>query len=371
MDKLGVGVIDSHPLARSDKLGVPDDKLHWLWALFENLEVDVAKAMCPPDFNWKSLHPEEDITVLQSIIKLFVAANPQFVKQSALDLASWMIAQGADPTLRAPETCKCIHQWFMNDENQEMKVQIRYAGKSAITTALSIREQMQYLVDEKGPDIARCEDDIEWLGKLLAAMAQLHSPSLRRVRISVDSSIVDMWESMCNDEATQDIRLRAADGTVSAHSAVLAKASPVLAAMLRSGMSEDRRRCIELEDVSSAAIKLLMELVYTGATSCELSHEPALAALDLAHRWQMHSAVAMLETILQEVLSVDNFGMVASEAKLRNLDKLMAACKRFCAGSKVLQQKLQACELPGPALELMGGESSESSQPRAKKRRTW
>merc|ERR1712014_529338 len=105
---------------------------------------------------------------------------------------------------------------------------------------------------------------------------------------------------MCQDSASHDFTFHTRDASVTAHAAVLSKASPVLAAMLTTGMCEGQQRRIELKDVSSESVRLFLGLVYTGTTTMDFGQSEALAALDLAHRWQATIVVGMLENALAE-----------------------------------------------------------------------
>ncbi|CAE8586582.1 unnamed protein product [Polarella glacialis] len=124
--------------------------------------------------------------------------------------------------------------------------------------------------------------------------------------------------------------------------------------MLSSGMSEDRKRSLEVKDSAGEAVKLFLELVYTGTTSREFGHDSALSALDLAHRWQVQCVVTMLELALKEMVSDENFASIAAAAKLKGLHVLSSACRDFGASSSVVQKQLKARKLPGLVLELMG-----------------
>lgn len=59
-------------------------------------------------------------------------------------------------------------------------------------------------------------------------------------------------------------------------------------------------RQIEVRDASSSAARLFLEILYTcSSSSSEPTCEDTLAALDLAHRWQISVVVGILEEVLQ------------------------------------------------------------------------
>lgn len=354
-------------------LGVPDRELRWLWALFNNGDIDTVKAMCPPDFNWLSLHPDDGITALQSLIDPLIVNEEK--RQGVLDLAVWMMQQGADPTLKSSEECNYTGYWYKSnkDKRKEEKTQVEanYSGESTITTIIAVRDAMAYSMDKLGTVDADWTDDIAWLEKLLALLTKESPAKRRRDMTLVDSSVVDMWDNMRHDRATHDMVLLTSDGPISAHAAILSRCSPVLAAMLSSPMAEGQKRSIGVTDAPEDAVHLLLELMYTGTTCAEFGHEPALAALDMAHRWQVHGVTTMLEHALQSMLSDDNFGSVAEAAKLKGLQALMGACRAFGSRSKHVKKELKARRFPGPVLELMGATSPTRRDRPAKVRRTW
>ncbi|CAE8629445.1 unnamed protein product [Polarella glacialis] len=280
-----------------------------------------------------------------------------------------MISQGADPTLKAPDACQSGVVFFKADK-KKTDIEICFGGLSAITALMNIRLQIVECVNQEGRMIDEYSTIIEWFGKLLAVFSRPDPSGRKKVMVSMDSSVIHVWDMMCNDKATHDVSFHTADGSVSAHASILSKCSPVLAAMLSSDMTEGRKRLIEVKDTPGAGVQLFLELMYTGSTGSELVLEAALSALDLAHMWQVHNVVRMLEQILQEMLSDDNFASVAEAAQLKDLKVLMCACKAFGAASTSVQAQLTARGCPVPVLALMGVSEERFGKP-AKKRRTW
>ncbi|CAE8738238.1 unnamed protein product [Polarella glacialis] len=357
--------------------GIRDSELLWLWALLEEAECESIKATCPPDFNWSTLHPEMGMTALQVLFTSLIHVrkfthsddDDQIRKRAEiLNLAEWMISQGADPTLKAPDDCQSGVGRFKGD-NKQTKIEICFGGLSAITALMKVRLQMVEQCLE-GTRIDNYYTDIECFGKLLAVFSRPDPSGRKKVMVSMDSSVMHVWELMCNDKATHDVSFHTADGSVSAHASILSKCSPVLAAMLSSDMTEGRKRLIEVKDAPGAGVQLFLELMYTGSTGSELGLEAALSALDLAHMWQVHNVVRMLEQILHEMLCDDNFASVAEAAQLKDLKVLMCACKAFGAASTSVQAQLTARGCPVPVLALMGVSEERFGKP-AKKRRTW
>merc|ERR1740129_2049814 len=95
------------------------------------------------------------------------------------------------------------------------------------------------------------------------------------------------------------------------------------------GMREGARKIIEVKDCSTQALRLLLSLIYTGTAGAG-DEEPGpgaiLAALDLAHRWQVMHVVQMLASALQRRLDLDCFEAVMDIALRFQLPSLLSAC---------------------------------------------
>ena len=82
-------------------------------------------------------------------------------------------------------------------------------------------------------------------------------------RVSVEGSVVDRWASMLQDPSDQDLTVKTEDDQCTVHSSMLTLASPAVKAALASAMQEGSSKSIEASDRPVAAVKILMELVYT------------------------------------------------------------------------------------------------------------
>jgi hypothetical protein len=100
-----------------------------------------------------------------------------------------------------------------------------------------------------------------------------------------------------------DAKVVAADGRVFAvHRAVLAAASPVFRAALRSDMKEGQNAELIVPDAIADALESMLRYIYTGET--EISN-PA-AVLPLAHRYQLDDLVDQCVTAMIESLCPAN-----------------------------------------------------------------
>ena len=84
---------------------------------------------------------------------------------------------------------------------------------------------------------------------------------------------------------------------------------------------------IDAKGASEAAVKLFLDLVYTGGTSVDLlTAAIALAALELADHWEVVGVVGMLELV--PLIDVATFSEIAEMAAtpFKNLPLLSSSC---------------------------------------------
>jgi len=322
------------------------------------------EALAMKGFDFNCHHPTRGYTTLQALIldHLFPLNGFESFAKSlersdhAVRVAEWLIKHGADPYLEATQGQEKvpIRRWRHKDIEEESTVTWTPAGHSTVSMLAKIRADMR---DTKGArwDKVSASRIVE---KLVHAMMCIDCESTPGEKVTVDSSLLELWDSVLSDSKSHDLTIKCADGSVTAHSHVLSAASPVVAAMLSCGMQEAARRevCV---DCSSDSVQFLLELVYTGSSGRDFSTDFGLASLDLAHRWQMHNAVRMLEQAVISVLSEDNFADVVEVVTLKDLAQLKAACRRMA------QEKSKLRKLA----PWLAGENQRSPDGSAKKRR--
>ena len=94
-----------------------------------------------------------------------------------------------------------------------------------------------------------------------------------------------------------------------------------------------------------------------------------LAALDLAHRWQVNTVVHQLSDVLQEMITVESFVVIAAAAQLKGLSSLSRACYSFGTKSSQIQGMLKKGNLPSAVRNLLGQPDAAKSAEAAKKKR--
>jgi len=225
-------------------------------------------------------------------------------------------------------------------------------------------------MQEKGKSRADWTVEIANLSQVLTILGEVSKT--QSDKMSVDLSVVELWERVFHASSFHDVTFKTADGAVTANNLVLSQASPVLAAMLSSTMREGTEKCIEVKDVSSKGATFFLELLYTGMTCSDIEDigsAAALSALDLAHRWQVTNVVGMTARALESLLTDETFASIAEAGALKGISELKEACMAFAAGSSIVKQQVKDGKLPQVVLELLGERAGSKHD--SKRRRTF
>lgn len=157
-----------------------------------------------------------------------------------------------------------------------------------------------------------------------------------------------------------------------AHATVLRSASKVLRAMLSPAFREGSTARVEV-DCESAAVKLLLSVIYTGEEVDEGEAPPdsLLAAVELAHQWDVGHAVAALEAAAARRIDDERLGRAAEVAARLQLPQLSPACMAFAKNSAEVKKRFKASQYP-PAVQAMLAKvfgDAEAGESRKKRRR--
>ena len=351
----------------------PSELATSLYALVESGNLSALQRIAPADFDWTTLDGD-DLPPLHLVVRQALASKISL--SCAVDLAKWLIGQGANPAQCARLDNDGDWQIWKTDNKKESILKMEYAGESAISLLTNfmrqMREKPEHWVDVGRVDLLHDMDSVLEAGHLLNALTEAPVGNSKRDVQTVDASVVSMWEDVLADEACQDLTFECEGGSaVGAHALVLSCASPVLRAMVSSRMREGNERKIEVRDSSEAAVKLFLELVYTGGSSADPLPVPdALAALDLAHRWEVLGVVGMLERAITPLIGKTTFSVIAEAAVLKDLPLLKSSCVQFAQKRKSTVDELaEKGELSPAVLSLIGKRVSASGEPAAKKPR--
>ena len=318
----------------------------------------------PADFDWTTLggrhQGRHNLPPLHLLVEGYIGRMSDI--EDAVKCASWMISKGADASQRAPDDAdEFFESLRLDDDLEAAKIKVYNDGHSAISLI------MEWKTEIEGNVV--WEDD-ENLDRLLDAFTA--QPLERRKMVSVDESVLQVWEGVLADEASHDLAFVCeGDVTVHAHVAVLSNTSPVLRAMLSSSFREGTERKIEVTDTPPAAVRLFLDIVYTGGTAEEMSVPIALSALDLAHRWEVTGVVGMLQRALVPLINKKTFVQIAEAAVTKSLPVLSSGCRSYAHKNRSQIDALRrATELSAAVLALIGCPEADGQQPPAKKRRS-
>ncbi|CAK9068036.1 unnamed protein product [Durusdinium trenchii] len=295
-----------------------------LWALLDTREFGEVKRLRPERIDLVALHPSLGVTMIVHSITQGLRKGDE----EAIDTIQWLLSLGAS-FLQKCNNSRCRHSMWKADNKDATIVTVTYACHSAVSYVAAWKS----LLSQRKEDWSRVQ---AYLTKVLRCFTA-QSEALPQARISIRQGIVDLWERCLMDTSSQDLTFNTADGEVTAHSHVLAQASPVVAAMLSSPMKEGQKCLIEVKDASSNSVSLFLELLYTCSTKLDPDYQMVLQALDVAHRWQVEVVVTILADLLQGMITDESFVAIAEHSVLKGLENLKTAARRFGAESAAVQ----------------------------------
>ena len=267
-----------------------------LWYLLRDGEFDALKSTCPDKFCWGD-HDSHGYTPLQRLVEL---SMPQACGGRAIDaakirdIASWLMQRGADPHQQASKTAPKRVTWDIensddaddkehdaDDEKDKTGTAMPVRSHTAISSLICLRYSMRASDERKDHDDDDDDDDDDdydsWteeltaLDQLLQVFISGAAQAIQNEKVTVDVRVIDFWDEMRRDDSKHDVMLDTADGPVGAHQMVLTRASSMLAAMLSSGMREGQEQRIPCEDTTANATGLLLDLLYTGSTTQDVT----------------------------------------------------------------------------------------------------
>lgn len=219
-----------------------------LWALLDTREFGEVKRLRPERIDLVALHPSLGVTMIVHSITQGLRKGDE----EAIDTIQWLLSLGAS-FLQKCNNSRCRHSMWKADNKDATIVTVTYACHSAVSYVAAWKS----LLSQRKEDWSRVQ---AYLTKVLRCFTA-QSEALPQARISIRQGIVDLWERCLMDTSSQDLTFNTADGEVTAHSHVLAQASPVVAAMLSSPMKEGQKCLIEVKDASSNSVSLFLELL--------------------------------------------------------------------------------------------------------------
>ena len=175
---------------------------------------------------------------------------------------------------------------------------------------------------------------------------QLSNPCIARPQLPVDVHKIYEDESRCNqvlnemhrfyqDERWVDVVLNVEDASFPSHRLVLAASSLYFERMFTNGMCEETATEITLNQVTSSAIKRLLEFAYT--SKLDISTNVVLEIFEAADMLQFTSARKFCEEFLLQQIQESNCLAFMVYADAFSSEQLYAKAK-LCAAQSFKQQ---------------------------------
>jgi len=305
------------------------------------------------------------------------------------DIASWLMQRGADPHQQASKTAPKRVTWDIensddaddkehdaDDEKDKTGTAMPVRSHTAISSLICLRYSMRASDERKDHDDDDDDDDDDdydsWteeltaLDQLLQVFISGAAQAIQNEKVTVDVRVIDFWDEMRRDDSKHDVMLDTADGPVGAHQMVLTRASSMLAAMLSSGMREGQEQRIPCEDTTANATGLLLDLLYTGSTTQDVTLDNGLSVFELAHRWQVQHVLPIAERLLIQLLAYPRFESIAELAVLKGSRSFEQAVSKWGKASKMVKNQLDAGGF-SPAVRKLLGEDDEPAVTRKRK----
>lgn len=345
------------------------DNSRWLWDALCRLKAElVMSRLVPHDWDWNQIHLVHG-TPLMAIVSEGIRWGENRSEVAAVwRLLKWCLTQGADPRKEAPVSVTGRSGGYGGSDAWPKIESEPHAGHSAISLAIAIEAKLS-------KHQAKYDAQIRNAQKMFQLMAEF-VPARGSAQVPVPEAVVDVWEAVLLDSRSSDVELRtcgagAEGAAVRAHSVVLRRSSAVLDALLASPMREGQSGVLRVEGASEEAVRLLLQLIYTGTTTCEeIDTAELLGAMDLAHRWQIGHVVEMLEWALAAKVDTQHLNVLCEAAVLKGLPVLRAACRSFAGSSRDVQVALLRGDLGDAVVHELGSVTpgTEGGQPKKRRR---
>ena len=334
---------------------MPSERMRLFWTFVDIRKFDDARKCIAEDFECNALHPEKHTTLLVAASAAGMCKTAAEQEQ-CLELIKALRVRGASWTQTSRS--QNLHSLWKKSDLEKTQLLVPFGTHSALSFVQA------WLKELKGKE--EWEYNASFLHKVLQTFLPETQPS--RNKLAIDEGIVDLWENLLLATDSHDLTIDTAEGPVTAHAQMLKAASPVVRAMLESSMKERHTQRVQLNDTPREAVALLLEILYTCSSQNEPDYKTVLAALDLAHRWQVQVVVRILGELLEQMITDESFASIAEHAALKGLEALKKACQKFGAESKVIQDQLKKDTLPKVLKEMFHQETAAAGAPRKKRK---
>eukprot|EP00439_Symbiodinium_sp_Y106_P036729 s528_g4.t1 len=178
-----------------------------------------------------------------------------------LGIVEWMLNAGADPHHQAPSFR--IPGFFPNSNKSAMvklsvgplaTIEVDYAGHSAISLSVAWLKALHRRQRGNAVSSHSTQNHIQYFESILAVIAR--AMDAKRMQVSVDQGVINRWEVMRDMTETHNVTFETAGGA---------------------------------------------DILYMSATRSHPDYEAVLAALSLAHRWEVANTVHILSDLLRDL----------------------------------------------------------------------
>ena len=119
--------------------------------------------------------------------------------------------------------------------------------------------------------------------------------------------VIIQFASLLDSQIMADVKFIVKDKEMAAHAAILASASPVMAAMFEPGkFKEGQSRIVEITDIEPEVFQQFLRFVYTGNAPLMKEDSVAEQLLIAANKYQMDKMKAECEDTLIDKITLDN-----------------------------------------------------------------
>lgn len=244
-------------------------QFEWVWLAIASGDAQALRA-APAAFDVAGTHPRYGSVLtafLQGLLNLegnFIAEGDR--RSRAKELVNELARRGARPDQVIPcanMTIRGLYRsWRLTGDITPMQVVIQ------------IRNDLTKWTFEHEEEDVTVEESIKAAADLITKFSEMIAGGCREVpRTSIPDAVLAIWERFLEDATSADVEIITPEGAVAAHAAVLSAASPVLGAMLASGMREGTRREVRVDD-PLAAVELFRSLLYTGCVPAPDQAQP-------------------------------------------------------------------------------------------------
>ena len=148
------------------------------------------------------------------------------------------------------------------------------------------------------------------------------------VNVNKEHTLVKDLKRMLESGQGSDVTLVASDGQqFPAHQSILSSRSPVFAAMFDHDTKEKQEKRVTIDDLSSKAVKSLLEFVYTDKVANITTLAPEL--FPAAQKYDIARMKTLCEEAMMSQLKIDNAAELFLLADLYAANQLRPAAKQF------------------------------------------